>query len=93
MSLFKPRAPTLVVVPDEGAVRVLLEALETAGIQATVRRIPYDPYRPAISATSFEIRVPAAALAQAQQVMAALEHEAAVDLDAQALAAGRPRGE
>jgi hypothetical protein len=88
----KPRDPTLVTVPDEGAASVLLEALEAAGVHATVRRVPYDPYRPALTGTSFEIRVPADELAAAQAAIAALVHVVADDLDAQALAA-RPRPE
>jgi hypothetical protein len=88
----KPRDPTLATVPDEGAASVLLEALEAAGVEATVRRVPYDPYRPALTGTSFEIRVPPHQLAAAQSAVAALVHVVADDLDAQALAA-KPHAE
>lgn len=85
----RPKELSVATVPDEGAVHVVLEALGAAGLTPTVRRVPWNPYKPANTGTSFEIRVPPDQVDAANAALSALADEAGQELEAQALAAGR----
>ena len=67
---------TVSTVRDEGAAEVAKEALSDAGIAVDLKRVSGNPYFAQMSASEWEVRVPEERVADAERVLARVEHEA-----------------
>lgn len=71
----------LTTVQDEGAAQIAKDAVAELGIPVRVQRRSMNPYFAILTHDTFEIRVPAERLAEAQQALAWLERDARLALD------------